>query len=100
MTAITRTKQVVDALLDKDTPTDQLLRVADAFVEHAGEAAIQEAFDTDIASLTNEQKAMVFLEIMLRAGKAVLTTSARNEAVAAAQADIETAISNAETDMT
>lgn len=99
MTAVTRMQAVCDGILNTSVPAAQLLRIADAFVAHEGEDAIQAAFGVPISALTNEQKAQVFLAVMKRAGKAVLVNAARTPVLATAQADADSAAASASADM-
>lgn len=99
MTAVTRMQAVCDGILDTAVPAAQLQRIADGFVSHEGEEAIQAAFGVPIANLTNEQKALVFLSVMKRAGKAILGSVARQSVLSTAQTDADTAATAAEADM-
>lgn len=88
-TAVERTTNVIDNLLNRLSDTPQLLRIVDKFAEH-NEAELLDwlegqARPRDLGELTNTEKAVNFLTIMTNAGKAVLRKVAEdNETVTVA----------------
>ena len=96
-TAVERTKLVMDALLNKNVPNEQLLRVATQFSNY-----FKNEFNelvADVENPTNEELALFFLKKLTEYGKEIVSSQATSEAISEQRSSIDIAVSTAISDM-
>ena len=89
MTAIVRAKALIEALKDSTITNVLGIKIVEGYLKGKG---------VDIASLTNEQKAQAFLDIIKTEMKGVYRHSAHMDTQIANQAVVDTALADADAD--
>jgi len=71
MTAITRTKTMLDVLANKNIPNVKVVRIVESYLT---------SYSVDFSAMTNEQKANKFLTLVLNNFKGIVSSVTRGKA--------------------